>query len=224
MSPRFPTTVAAPKSGAGVEEAVLARYTGPRTRRSRRVGQLLDENKAKYYDRRPYPPGEHGRRRIRETDYLIQLREKQKMRQIYGVLEKQFRRYYREAARSKGITGDTLLQFLECRLDNVVYRAGLARTRPQARQLVNHGHFRVNNRKVDIPSYRVRAGDVVTVKDRSRDSIVIRQALDTLGERARPGWLEVTPEDRRITVLDIPNRSQIDTEVQEQLVVELYSK
>lgn len=202
----------------------MARYTGPRTRRSRRVGQLLDENKAKYYDRRPYPPGEHGRRRIRETDYLIQLREKQKMRQIYGVLEKQFRRYYREAARSKGITGDTLLQFLECRLDNVVYRAGLARTRPQARQLVNHGHFRVNNRKVDIPSYRVRAGDVVTVKDRSRDSIVIRQALDTLGERTRPGWLEVTPEDRRITVLDIPNRSQIDTEVQEQLVVELYSK
>lgn len=202
----------------------MARYTGPRTRRSRRVGQLLDENKAKYYDRRPYPPGEHGRRRIRETDYLIQLREKQKMRQIYGVLEKQFRRYYREAARSKGITGDTLLQFLECRLDNVVYRAGLARTRPQARQLVNHGHFRVNNRKVDIPSYRVRAGDVVTVKDRSRDSIVIRQALDTLGERTRPGWLEVTPEDRRITVLDVPNRSQIDTEVQEQLVVELYSK
>lgn len=202
----------------------MARYTGPRTRRSRRVGQLLDENKAKYYDRRPYPPGEHGRRRIRETDYLIQLREKQKMRQIYGVLEKQFRRYYREAARSKGITGDTLLQFLECRLDNVVYRAGLARTRPQARQLVNHGHFRVNNRKVDIPSYRVRAGDVVTVKDRSRDSIVIRQALDTLGERAAPGWLEVTPEDRLITVLDVPARSQIDTEVQEQLVVELYSK
>lgn len=202
----------------------MARYTGPRTRRSRRVGQLLDENKAKYYDRRPYPPGEHGRRRIRETDYLIQLREKQKMRQIYGVLEKQFRRYYREAARSKGITGDTLLQFLECRLDNVVYRAGLARTRPQARQLVNHGHFRVNDRKVDIPSYRVRAGDVVTVKDRSRDSIVIRQALDTVGERAAPGWLEVTSEERRITVLDIPVRSQIDTEVQEQLVVELYSK
>ena len=202
----------------------MARYTGPRTRRSRCVGQLLDENKAKYYDRRPYPPGEHGRRRIRETDYLIQLREKQKMRQIYGVLEKQFRRYYREAARSKGITGDTLLQFLECRLDNVVYRAGLARTRPQARQLVNHGHFRVNNRKVDIPSYRVRAGDVVTVKDRSRDSIVIRQALDTVGERAAPGWLEVTAEERRITVLDVPARSQIDTEVQEQLVVELYSK
>lgn len=202
----------------------MARYTGPRTRRSRRVGQLLDDNKAKYYDRRPYPPGEHGRRRIRETDYLIQMREKQKMRQIYGVLEKQFRRYYREAARSKGITGDTLLQFLECRLDNVVYRAGFARTRPQARQMVNHGHFRVNGRKVDIPSYRVRAGDMVEVKDRSRDSIVIRQALDTLGERIAPGWLEVNPDDRQITVSQIPNRSQIDTEVQEQLVVELYSK
>lgn len=202
----------------------MARYTGPRTRRSRRVGQLLDDNKAKYYDRRPYPPGEHGRRRIRETDYLIQMREKQKMRQIYGVLEKQFRRYYREAARSKGITGDTLLQFLECRLDNVVYRSGFARTRPQARQMVNHGHFRVNGRKVDIPSYRVRAGDVVTIKDRSRDSIVIRQALDTLGERLAPGWLEVNPDDRQITVSQIPNRSQIDTEVQEQLVVELYSK
>ena len=197
----------------------MARYTGPRTRRSRRVGQLLDDNKAKYYDRRPYPPGEHGRRRIRETDYLIQMREKQKMRQIYGVLEKQFRRYYREAARSKGITGDTLLQFLECRLDNVVYRAGFARTRPQARQMVNHGHFRVNGRKVDIPSYRVRAGDMVEVKDRSRDSIVIRQALDTLGERIAPGWLEVNPDDRQITVSQIPNRSQIDTEVQEQLVV-----
>lgn len=202
----------------------MARYTGPRTRRSRRVGQLLDDNKAKYYDRRPYPPGEHGRRRIRETDYLIQMREKQKMRQIYGVLEKQFRRYYREAARSKGITGDTLLQFLECRLDNVVYRAGFARTRPQARQMVNHGHFRVNGRKVDIPSYRVRAGDMVAVKDRSRDSIVIRQALDTLGERISPGWLEVNPDERQITVSQIPNRSQIDTEVQEQLVVELYSK
>lgn len=202
----------------------MARYTGPRTRRSRRVGQLLDDNKAKYYDRRPYPPGEHGRRRIRETDYLIQMREKQKMRQIYGVLEKQFRRYYREAARSKGITGDTLLQFLECRLDNVVYRAGFARTRPQARQMVNHGHFRVNGRKVDIPSYRVRAGDMVAVKDRSRDSIVIRQALDTLGERIAPGWLEVNPDERQITVSQIPNRSQIDTEVQEQLVVELYSK
>ena len=145
----------------------MARYTGPRTRKSRRVRQLLDENKAKYYDRRPYPPGEHGRGRIRESQYQIQLLEKQKLRHIYGVLEKQFRRYYKEAARQSGITGENLLRLLETRLDNVVYRSGLARTRPQARQLVNHGHFRVNGKKVDIPSYQVRSGDVVSLKERS---------------------------------------------------------
>ncbi len=205
----------------------MARYIGPRTRKSRRLGQLLDDNKAKYYDRRPYPPGEHGRRRGRrssDTDYLHQLREKQKMRQIYGVLERQFRRYYREAARSRGITGDNLLQILELRLDNVVYRSGLGRTRPQARQLVNHGHMQVNSRKVDIPSYRVRAGDVITVKPRSRDIIVIRHAVDTSGDRRVPEWLEVDLEQRRITVSDLPNREQIDTAVREQLVVELYSR
>ena len=205
----------------------MARYLGPRTRKSRRLGQLLDDNKAKYYDRRPYPPGEHGRRRGRrssDSDYLHQLREKQKVRQIYGVLERQFRRYYQEAARQRGITGDNLLRILECRLDNVVYRSGLARTRPQARQLVNHGHFRVNERKVDIPSYRVRAGDVVTVKPRSRDIIVIRHAVDTSGDRRVPEWLDVGLDDRRILVRDLPKREQIDTAVREQLVVELYSR
>ena len=205
----------------------MARYLGPRTRKSRRLGQLLDDNKAKYYDRRPYPPGEHGRRRGRrssDSDYLHQLREKQKMRHIYGVLERQFRRYYQEAARKRGITGDNLLQILECRLDNVVYRSGLARTRPQARQLVNHGHFRVNERKVDIPSYRVRAGDVVTIKPRSGDIIVIRHAVDTSGDRRVPEWLEVGLDERRIVVLDVPSRAQIDTAVREQLVVELYSR
>ena len=205
----------------------MARYLGPRTRKSRRLGQLLDDNKAKYYDRRPYPPGEHGRRRGRrssDSDYLHQLREKQKVRQIYGVLERQFRRYYQEAARRRGITGDNLLQILECRLDNVVYRSGLARTRPQARQLVNHGHFRVNDRKVDIPSYRVRAGDVVSVKPRSRDIIVIRHAVDTSGDRRVPEWLEVGLDERRIMVRDVPKREQIDTAVREQLVVELYSR
>ena len=134
----------------------MARYTGPRTKVSRRARQLLDENKAKYFDRRPYPPGEHGRGRIRESQYLVQLREKQKLRFMYGVLEKQFRRYYKEAARQSGITGTVLLQILESRLDNVVYRSGLASTRPQARQLVNHGHFLVNGKRVDIPSYQVR--------------------------------------------------------------------
>ncbi len=205
----------------------MARYLGPRTRKSRRLGQLLDDNKAKYYDRRPYPPGQHGRRRGRrsnDSDYLHQLREKQKIRQIYGVLERQFRRYYKEAARRRGITGDNLLQILECRLDNVVYRSGLARTRPQARQLVNHGHFRVNDRKVDIPSYRVRAGDVVTVKPRSRDIIVIRHAVDTSGDRRTPEWLEVGIDERQILVRDVPKREQIDTAVREQLVVELYSR
>ena len=205
----------------------MARYLGPRTRKSRRLGQLLDDNKSKYFDRRPYPPGEHGRRRGRrsnDSDYLHQLREKQKMRQIYGVLERQFRRYYREAARLKGITGDNLLQILECRLDNVVFRSGLARTRPQARQLVNHGHFQVNGQKVDIPSYRVRAGDMVTVKPKSREIIVIRHAADTAGDRRVPDWLEVSLDERRIQVIDVPSRTQIDTAVREQLVVELYSR
>ena len=205
----------------------MARYIGPRTRKSRRLGQLLDDNKAKYYDRRPYPPGQHGRRRGRrsnDSDYLHQLREKQKIRQIYGVLERQFRRYYHEAARRRGITGDNLLQILECRLDNVVYRAGLARTRPQARQLVNHGHFRVNDRKVDIPSYRVRAGDVVTVKPKSRDIIVISHAVDTSGDRRVPEWLDAGLDERRVAVRDVPARAQIDTAVREQLVVELYSR
>ena len=202
----------------------MARYTGPRTRKSRRMGQLLDDNKAKYYDRRPYPPGEHGRRRVRESDYLIQLREKQKMRHIYGILERQFRRYYKEAARKPGITGDLLLQILESRLDNVVYRSGLARTRPQARQMVNHGHLQVNGKKVDIPSYRVRGGDVVTIKDRSKEIIIVQHAVDTAGDRLAPEWLDVSMEQRQVSVRELPNRAQIDTAVQEQLVVELYSK
>jgi small subunit ribosomal protein S4 len=201
----------------------MARYTGPRTKRSRRARQLLDENKAKYFGRRPYPPGEHGRGRIRETQYLIQLREKQKLRFMYGVLEKQFRRYYREAARQRGITGDNLLRILESRLDNVVYRSGLARTRPQARQLVNHGHFQVNGKKVDIPSYQVRATDVITIKDRSREILPVQHSIDTI-DRATPEWLEVDTDDRKIVVRDLPSREQIDTQIQEQLVVELYSK
>jgi len=202
----------------------MARYTGPRTRKSRRLGQLLDDNKQKYYERRPYPPGEQGRRRIRETDYLVQLREKQKMRHIYGILERQFRRYYKEAARKPGITGDLLLQILESRLDNVVYRSGLGRTRPQARQMVNHGHMRVNGNKVDIPSYRVRAGDVVTVKDRSKEIVIVQHAVDTAADRLTPEWLDVDIDKRQVTVRDLPNRAQIDTNVRERLVVELYSK
>jgi small subunit ribosomal protein S4 len=201
----------------------MARYTGPRTKRSRRARQLLDENKAKYFDRRPYPPGEHGRGRIRESQYQVQLREKQKVKFIYGVLEKQFRRYYKNAAAQSGITGENLLRILESRLDNVVYRSGLARTRPQARQLVNHAHFLVNGRKVDIPSYQVRSGDVVTVKERSLEVLPIQHAVDTL-DRTPPEWLEVDAGERRIVVQDLPSRQQIDTQIQEQLIVELYSK
>jgi len=201
----------------------MARYTGPRTKVSRRARQLLDENKAKYFDRRPYPPGEHGRGRIRESQYLVQLREKQKLRFMYGVLEKQFRRYYKEAARQSGITGTVLLQILESRLDNVVYRSGLASTRPQARQLVNHGHFLVNGKRVDIPSYQVRKDDVVSVKERSLEILPIMIAIDT-GDRIVPEWMDVNAEERTITIQDLPSREQIDTQIQEQLVVELYSK
>jgi len=201
----------------------MARYTGPRTKVSRRARQLLDENKAKYFDRRPYPPGDHGRGRIRESQYQIQLREKQKLRFMYGVLEKQFRRYYKNAAKKSGITGTNLLMILESRLDNVVYRSGLASTRPQARQLVNHGHFLVNGKKVDIPSYEVRSGEVITVKERSNDILPIQQAIDTVG-RTVPEWMDVNADKRTITIDTMPSREQIDTDIKEQLIVELYSK
>jgi len=201
----------------------VARYTGPRTKVSRRARQLLDENKAKYYDRRPYPPGQHGRGRIRESQYQIQLREKQKLKFMYGVLEKQFRRYYKNSAKASGITGTNLLVILETRLDNVVYRAGLAATRPQARQLVNHGHFLVNAKKVDIPSYQVSADDVVTVREKSSDILPIQHAIDTVG-RSVPEWMQVNTNDRKITIDSLPSREQIDTEIKEQLIVELYSK
>ncbi len=201
----------------------MARYTGPRTKRSRRARQLLDENKAKYYDRRPYPPGQHGRGRIRESQYQIQLREKQKLRFIHGVLEKQFRKYYKNAVKKSGITGTNLLVILETRLDNVVYRSGFASTRPQARQLVNHGHFMVNDKKVDIPSYEVRPGDVVTVRERSLEILPIQHAIDTVG-RSAPERTDVYTGERKITIDTVPSREQIDTEIKEQLIVELYSK
>ncbi|HEX2154130.1 MAG TPA: 30S ribosomal protein S4 [Acidimicrobiia bacterium] len=201
----------------------MARYTGPKHKACRRARTPLCQSKKCPVDRRPYPPGEHGRGRIRESDYQIQLREKQKLRVMYGVLERQFRRYYEEAARRPGITGDSLLQILECRLDNVVWRAGLAATRPQARQLVNHGHFLVNGKKVDIPSYQVQKDDVVTVKEASRDMVTIQHAVDTL-DRPNPEWLDVDLDERRVKVRDVPSRDQIDTAIQEQLIVELYSK
>ena len=201
----------------------MARFTGPKCKACRRARTQLCQSKRCAVERRPYPPGEHGRGRVRESDYQIQLREKQKLRTMYGVLEKQFRRYYEEAARRPGITGEHILQMLEQRLDNVVWRSGMAATRPQARQLVNHGHFRVNGKKVDIPSYQVRPGDVVTIKERSRDLIVIQHSIDTQ-DRVIPDWLSVDADERQITVSDRPRRDQIDTDINEQLIVELYSK
>jgi small subunit ribosomal protein S4 len=201
----------------------MARYTGPRHKACRRARTPLCQSKKCPVDKRPYPPGQHGRGRIRESDYLIQLREKQKLRTMYGVLEKQFRRYYELASRQPGVTGDNLLRLLETRLDNVVWRSGLASTRPQARQLVNHGHFRVNGKKVDIASYRVRQGDVVTLKDGSEDLFAVQLAVDTFG-RVVPEWLDVDQRARRIAIRAVPSRDQIDTAVNEQLVVELYSK
>lgn len=201
----------------------MARSTGPRHKACRRARQPLCQSAKCPVDKRPYPPGEHGRGRIRESDYLIRLREKQKLRTMYGVLEKQFRRYYEVAARQPGVTGDNLLRLLESRLDNVVWRSGLAATRAQARQLVNHGHFLVNGHKVDIPSYRVRPGDLITPRESSRDLLIIQHAVDTLS-RALPEWLDVNLGERKVAVRDLPSRAQIDTAINEQLVVELYSK
>src|SRR5687768_2661203 len=163
---------------------------------------------------RPYPPGEHGRGRTKDSEYLLQLREKQKARRIYGILERQFRGYYEEANRKTGKTGEVLLQILESRLDNVVYRAGLAKSRDHARQLVKHGHFRVNGKKVDIPSYRVTAHDMTP--------FIIAQA--EAGSRSVPAWLETIPSQFKVLVHSLPARGAIDTQVQEQLIVELYSK
>jgi small subunit ribosomal protein S4 len=175
-------------------------------------------------ERRPYPPGEAGRARQRQgSDYLMQLREKQKARRIYGVLEKQFRRYYQQATRGSGVTGENLLRLLELRLDNVVFRAGWGASRAQARQLVRHGHVSVNGRRITIPSYTARRGDVIALRDKARGMIVIRHNLDTL-DRQVPGWLETGEGGLQVTLRDLPQREHIDVPVRESLIVELYSK
>jgi small subunit ribosomal protein S4 len=175
-------------------------------------------------ERRPYPPGEAGRNRQRQgSEYLLQLREKQKARRIYGLMEKQFRRVYAEANRRQGVTGETLLQMLELRLDNVVFRAGWGSSRAQARQLVRHGHVAVNGKRVTIPSYSARRGDIVSLRDKAQSMIVVRHNLDTL-DRQTPAWLETGEGGLQVTVRDLPLRAQIDVSVREQLIVELYSK
>jgi small subunit ribosomal protein S4 len=208
----------------------MARYTGPVCKLCRRErtklflkGQRCESSKCAI-ETRPYPPGEHGRGRIKETQYLIQLREKQKARRIYGVLEKQFRNYYQEAARRGGITGENLLRILESRLDNVMYRANFATSRAQARQLVSHGHVLVDGRRVDKPSIRVRPGTELALRERSKNLVAMQHAIDTSGDTGIPEWLEVDSEEKKITVRDLPTRAQVDTQIQEQLIVELYSK
>ena len=208
----------------------MARYTGPVCRLCRREKMKLYLKGAKCdsmkcpIERRPYPPGEHGRDRMRQgSEYLVQLREKQKARRIYGLLEKQFANLYEEASRQSGITGENLLRMLELRLDNVAFRAGWGSSRNQARQFVRHGLVEVNGRRVTIPSYRVRQGDVVSLKDRAKEMILVRHNMDTL-DRQVPPWLDAAEGGLSVTIRTLPLREHIDAPVREQLIVELYSK
>jgi small subunit ribosomal protein S4 len=208
----------------------VARYTGPVCKLCRRErtklflkGTRCESPKCPIEKGRP-PPGEHGRGRVRESEYLLQLREKQKAKRFYGILEKQFRGYYEEAARAKGVTGEELMRICESRLDNVVYRSGLAMNRPMARQLVSHGHFEVNGRKVNIPSYRVNAGDVISVKNRSKSVGRIIENASYAEGRPIPNWLSSNLKDLSVEVRSMPERHQMEVPVQEQLIVEYYSK
>ena len=206
----------------------MARVTDPKCRQCRREGvklflkgeRCLTEKCA--VERRSYPPGQHGRGRIKQSEYLLQLREKQKARRTYGVLEKQFRNYYKKASRRQGITGEELLRLLEMRLDNVVYRLGFAASRAQARQLVRHGHFHINGRRVNIPSYQVRADDIVSLRPGAAGEAAVRSATDLTASVAN--WLQADHDNLTGKVLRMPDRDEIDTPVQEQLIVELYSK
>ena len=206
----------------------MARSLGPKCKQCRREGmklflkgeRCLTEKCA--VERRSYPPGEHGRGRIKQSEYLLQLREKQKARRYYGILEKQFRNYYEKAAKAQGITGEALLRMLETRLDNVVYRLGFAASRAQARQIIRHGHFQVNGRRVNIPRFQVKPNDVVSLKAGSPVEQVVRDATDLTASVA--SWLQADHDNLTGKVLKLPERTDIDTPVQEQLIVELYSK
>jgi small subunit ribosomal protein S4 len=205
----------------------MARYTGPKVRISRRLSTNIFENEKgrKALERRPFPPGAHGRTRRRNagSEYLAQLQEKQKAKYIYGVLERQFKKTYNEAVRLDGPSGENLLRLLEQRLDNVVYRAGWASTRPQARQFVNHGLINVNGKRLDIASYTARQADVVSLSDKAAKMIVIQHNIDTL-DRSLVGWLEQGEGGKAVTVRSLPQRDHIDIPVRESLIVELYSK
>jgi small subunit ribosomal protein S4 len=206
----------------------VARYRGPVCKLCRREGmklflkgeRCLTEKCA--IERRSYPPGEHGRGRIKQSEYLLQLREKQKARRYYGLLEQQFRLYYERASRRSGVTGENLLRMLELRLDNVVYRLGFAASRAQARQLVRHGHFLVNGRRVNIPSYQVRPDDIISIRPGSSAEQAVRDATDLTASVAP--WLQADHENLTGKILKLPERAEIDAPVQESLIVELYSK
>jgi small subunit ribosomal protein S4 len=206
----------------------VARDTGPQCKQCRREGQKLFLKGERCLtdkcavERRPYPPGPHGRGRVRQSEYRQQLREKQRARRYYQLLERQFRNYYQKASRQPGVTGENLLRLLERRLDNVVVRLGFAASRRQARQLIRHGHFQVNGRRVDIPSYQVRPGEVISVKEGSRGTAVIRDATELTA--TVPPWLQADHDSLTAKVLRLPERDEISAPVQEQLIVELYSK
>ncbi|NTU89181.1 MAG: 30S ribosomal protein S4 [Actinobacteria bacterium] len=208
----------------------MARYTGADCRLCRREGNKLFLKGDRCYtdkcavERRPYPPGEAGHKRVKESEYRTQLREKQKTKRIYGLMEKQFHGYYVLANRQEGITGENLLRILESRLDNVVYRLGFAKSRDEARQTVRHGHIFVNGKRVDIPSYRIRPGDLVAIAPKAKDLLVIKTALISSQRTEVPGWLEVDIEKLQGSILSLPTREQIDLDINEQLIIELYSK
>ena len=205
----------------------MSRYTGPKARVSRRLGTNIWGTKGETIalDKRPYPPGDHGqtRRRGNVSEYLVQLQEKQKARFTYGLSERQFRNIYDEANRRTGVTGENMLQYLELRLDNIVYRSGWAATRPQARQFVNHGHIEVNGKRVNIPSYRVRQGDKVSIRAKARNGVTLQWNIDVL-DRSRPAWIDAGSDKYESVVHQLPLREHIDVPVREQLIVELYSK
>jgi small subunit ribosomal protein S4 len=208
----------------------VARYSDPVCRLCRREGMKLFLKGDRCFkdkcaiERRNYAPGQHGRRRSKVLGYGLQLREKQKVKRMYGLLENQFRLYFSRAARRTGITGDHLLRQLELRLDNVVYSLGFAASRAQARQLVRHGHIEVNGRKLNIPSYQAKKGDAIQVREKSRKNDQVRQAVETASGRGVPSWLELSAEQFRGSVMDVPKRQEIRLPIQEQLIVELYSK
>ena len=202
----------------------MARYIGPKSKIARKFGEAI-YGEDKVLSKKNYPPGQHGvNRRKKTSEYGMQLREKQKAKYTYGVLERQFRNLFDKAARTKGITGEVLLQLLESRLDNVVYRVGFASSRAEARQLVGHGHYEVNGHRVDIASYLVKAGDVITICEKSRGLDKIKAVVEANSARPVPAWIDVNRDELSVKIINLPNRDQIDAPVEEQLIVEFYSR